>query len=251
MNRLADTVALVTGASSGIGAATAERLAAEGASVLLADIAERSGREVAEGIRAQGNRAAFMALDVSSDDDWEAARHRVHELFGPLDVLCSNAFVHRNAAAHELSRQAWDAGLAVNLTPLFLGVRTFLEDLRARRGSVIAVSSVHAHFGLPGRPGYAAAKGGLTALVRQLAVEYGSAGIRVNAILPGPILTPAWDAIDDADRRASAAATALDRLGDPAEVAAAVAFLASADASYVTGAELVVDGGWSVRKESR
>ncbi|MBU3063883.1 SDR family oxidoreductase [Nocardia sp. NEAU-G5] len=248
--RLTGRVAVVTGAASGIGAATAARLAEEGAAVVLADIAER-GDDVATGLRAEGYRAAFVSCDVSREDDWTMLAGRVHRLFGPLDVLCSSAFTHRNAAAHELTRQAWDEGLAVNLTPLFLGVRTFLEDLRARRGSVIAISSVHAHFGLPGRPGYAAAKGGLTALVRQLAVEYGPEGIRVNAILPGPILTPAWDGIDDAGRRASAAATALERLGDPDEIASAVAFLASSDASYITGAELVVDGGWSVSKESR
>ncbi|WP_216893346.1 SDR family NAD(P)-dependent oxidoreductase [Nocardia alni] len=250
MNRLTDRVAVVTGAASGIGAATAKRLATEGACVVLADIAE-SGNELAARLRGEGRRAEFVVCDVSREQDWDALRERVHELFGSLDVLCSNASRQRAAAAHELSRHDWDQGLAVNLTPLFLGVRTFLDDLRARHGSVIAISSVHAHFGLPGQPGYAAAKGGLTALVRQLAVEYGSEHVRVNAILPGPILTPVWDDIDEADRQRSAAATALRRLGDPDEVAAAVAFLASSDASYITGAELVVDGGWSVHKESR
>ncbi len=250
MNRLANRIAVVTGGASGIGAAAAERLALEGASVVLADIAER-GHDVAADLRAEGHRVEFVFCDVSHEEQWEELRERVHDLFGPLDILCSNASMQQNIPAHTLTRQYWDAGLAVNLTPLFLGVRTFLDDLRARRGSVIAVSSVHAHFGLPAHPGYAAAKGGLTALVRQLAVEYGSGHIRVNAILPGPILTPAWDDIDDDGRRISAEATALERLGDPAEVAAAVAFLASDDASYITGAELVVDGGWSVRKESR
>lgn len=250
MNRLAGTVAVITGAASGIGAATAERLALEGASVVLADIAE-TGHKVAAILRAQGHRAEFVFCDVAHEEQWEELRERVHDLFGPLDILCSNASMQQNIAAHKLTRQSWDAGLAVNLTPLFLGVRTFLDDLRARRGTVIAISSVHAHFGLPSHPGYAAAKGGLTALVRQLAVEYGPDHIRVNAILPGPILTPMWDGIDDEGRRLSAEATALARLGDPGEVAAAVAFLASADASYITGAELVVDGGWSVRKESR
>lgn len=218
--------------------------------MILADIAE-SGHDVAARLRDEGHRAEFVVCDVSREDHWAALRERVHELFGPLDVLCSNASRQRAAAAHELSRRDWDEGLAVNLTPLLLGVRTFLDDLRTRRGSVIAISSVHAHFGLPGQPAYAAAKGGLTALVRQLAVEYGPEHIRVNAVLPGPILTPVWDDIDEPDRQRSAAATALRRLGDPVEVAAAVAFLASSDASYITGAELVVDGGWSVHKESR
>jgi NAD(P)-dependent dehydrogenase (short-subunit alcohol dehydrogenase family) len=113
----------------------------------------------------------------------------------------------------------------------------------------VIISSVHANFGLPGRPAYAAAKGGLVSLGRQLAVEYGPQ-LRVNTVLPGPILTSAWDHISEADRELSAAATAAGRLGSPDEVAAAVAFLASGDAAYVTGASLVVDGGWSAMKSS-
>ncbi|WP_433598886.1 SDR family NAD(P)-dependent oxidoreductase [Nocardia sp. CA-135953] len=251
MSRLADRVAVVTGGASGIGAATAHRLAADGAAVVIADIAEPSGREVASKIRAAGHRAEFIRCDVSAEDSWIELRNSVNELFGPLDFLCSNASRQATIPAHELSRQAWDDGLAVNLTPLFLGLRTFIDDLRSRSGNVVAVSSVHAQFGLPGYPVYAAAKGGLTALVRQLAVEYGRSHVRVNAVLPGPILTPVWDDVDEAGRRLSAQATALDRMGAPEEVAAAVAFLASDDASFITGANLVVDGGWSVRKESR
>ncbi|MEU7145102.1 SDR family oxidoreductase [Nocardia sp. NPDC046473] len=251
MSRLADRVAVVTGAASGIGAATAQRLAAEGASVVIADIAEAAGEEVAAKIRAAGHRAEFVRCDVSQEDSWAELRDRVNELFGPLDALCSNASKQATIPAHELTRSQWDEGLAINLTPLFLGVRTFIDDLRARAGNVVAISSVHAQFGLPGYPVYAAAKGGLTALVRQLAVEYGSARVRFNAILPGPVLTPVWDDVDEEGRRLSARATALDRLGAPEEVAAAVAFLASDDASFITGANLVVDGGWSVRKESR
>jgi len=251
MSRLADRVAVVTGAASGIGAATAHRLAADGAAVVIADIAEPAGREVASKIRAAGHRAEFVRCDVSLEDSWIELRQQVNGLFGPLDFLCSNASQQATIPAHELTRQAWDDGLAVNLTPLFLGLHTFIDDLRDRHGNVVAISSVHAQFGLPGYPVYAAAKGGLTALVRQLAVEYGRSRVRVNAVLPGPILTPVWDDVDEAGRRLSAQATALDRMGAPEEVAAAVAFLASDDASFITGANLVVDGGWSVRKESR
>ncbi|MEU6586714.1 SDR family oxidoreductase [Nocardia sp. NPDC046763] len=251
MCRLADRVAVVTGAASGIGAATARRLAAEGAAVVVADIDQVGGREVAEKIRAMGAQAEFQWCDVTVEESWDALRARVNDRFGPLDFLCSNASRQAIVPAHELSRRQWDDGLAVNLTPLFLGVRAFIDDLRARRGNVVAVSSVHAQFGLPGYPVYAAAKGGLTALVRQLAVEYGRDRVRVNAVLPGPILTPVWDDVDAEGRELSARATVLDRLGAPEEVAAAVAFLASDDASFITGANLVVDGGWSVRKESR
>ncbi|ASF08379.1 SDR family NAD(P)-dependent oxidoreductase [Nocardia brasiliensis] len=251
VSRLAERVAVVTGGASGIGAATASRLAAEGAAVVIADIAEPAGEEVAAKIRAAGQRAEFVWCDVSQEQSWVWLRNRVNEVFGPLDVLCSNASRQATIPADELSRRQWDDGLAINLTPLFLGVHTFIDDLRLQAGNVVAISSVHAQFGLPGYPVYAAAKGGLTALVRQLAVEYGGARVRFNAILPGPVLTPVWDDVDEEGRRLSARATVLDRLGAPEEVAAAVAFLASDDASFITGANLVVDGGWSVRKESR
>ncbi|MFI1917323.1 SDR family NAD(P)-dependent oxidoreductase [Nocardia sp. NPDC020380] len=251
MTRLADRVAVVTGAASGIGAATAQRLAAEGATVVIADIDDTGGAEIAAKIRATGGRAEFRHCDVSAEESWNSLREHVNERYGPLDFLCSNASHQEIIPAHELTRRQWDDGLAVNLTPLFLGVRAFIEDLTARSGNVVAISSVHANFGLPGYPVYAAAKGGLTALVRQLAVEYGPSRVRVNAVLPGPILTPVWDDVDAEGRELSARATVLDRLGAPEEVAAAVAFLASDDASFITGANLVVDGGWSVRKESR
>jgi NAD(P)-dependent dehydrogenase (short-subunit alcohol dehydrogenase family) len=137
----------------------------------------------------------------------------------------------------------------VSLTGSFLGVRALLDDLLATNGSVVIVSSVHALVGLPGRPAYAAAKGGLVALARQLAVEYGPR-LRVNTVLPGPIWTDAWAAISAADRERTLAETVAGRFGTPDEVAAAVAFLASPDAAYITGASLVVDGGWTAVKSS-
>ncbi|MBT2469164.1 SDR family oxidoreductase [Streptomyces sp. ISL-66] len=250
MNRFSGQTAVVTGAASGIGAASAVRLAAEGAAVVVSDIADGPGEAVAAAIRGDGGQAVYVRCDVSSEADWTALREQVHAHFGPVSILHSNAFIHTPAAAHELSVATWDREMAVNLRALYLATRTFLDDLRTERGSLVATSSVHADFGLPGYPAYAAAKGGMCALVRQFAVEYGPE-VRFNSVLPGPILTDVWNDVDEEGRRLSAAATALGRLGRPEEVASAVAFLASADAAYITGTNLVVDGGWSVKKESK
>ncbi|MFD4377143.1 SDR family NAD(P)-dependent oxidoreductase [Streptomyces sp. NPDC059202] len=250
MNRFSGQTAVVTGAASGIGAASAARLAREGAAVVVADIAAPAGEAVAARIREEGGRAAYIRCDVSSEADWIALRAETHERFGPVSILHSNAFTHTPAAAHELPVDSWDRELAVNLRSLYLAARTFLDDLRAEGGSLVATSSVHADFGLPGYPAYAASKGGMCALIRQFAVEYGPE-VRFNSVLPGPILTDVWNDVDEEGRRLSAGATALARLGRPEEVAGAVAFLASADAAYITGTNLVVDGGWTVKKDSK
>lgn len=246
--RFADKVAVVTGAASGIGAATAERLAAEGAAVVLADIAQDLGESVAASIRAGGGRARFVRTDVSDEADWRRTVAAAHT-FGPVGVLVSNAYTVDVTPAHEMTVDSWERQLSVNLTGAFLGFRAVLPDLRSQRGAVVLTSSVHAHKGIPGHPAYAASKGALLSLCGQLAVEYGPE-VRVNAVLPGPILTAAWDRVAEEDRRKSVAETAAGRFGTPAEAAAAIAFLAADEASYITGSSLLVDGGWSVVKAS-
>ncbi|MFF2520539.1 SDR family NAD(P)-dependent oxidoreductase [Streptomyces liangshanensis] len=246
--RFTDRVAVVTGAASGIGAATAERLAAEGAAVVLADVAAERGEAVAAGIRTAGGRAASITADVSDPAGWDRIVAAAHT-FGPVGVLVSNAYTVEVTPAHTMTVASWERQLAVNLTGAFLGFRAVLPDLRAHDGAVVLTSSVHAHKGIPGHPAYAASKGALLSLCGQLAVEYGPE-VRVNAVLPGPVLTPAWDRVPPEDRERSVAETAARRFGRPEEVAAAIAFLAAGEASYITGSSLLVDGGWSVVKAS-
>ena len=248
--RLAGRVALVTGAASGIGKAIAERLAAEGASVLVTDIQEELGAQTVAGIAQTGAKVAFLRHDVVSEADWQAAVDRCVEEFGGLDILVNNAGLGDLDPIEETTLESWERTVAIDQTGVFLGMKIAAAPLKASgHGSVINISSI---FGISGgfgtSPGYAAAKGAVRTLTKNTALHWATEGVRVNSIHPGFILTPIleptkgtpyWQTMHDL--------TPMARLGDPEDIAAGVAYLASDDAWFVTGVELPIDGGFLAR----
>ena len=250
MNRFAGRVALVTGGASGIGRATALRLAGEGASVLVTDVSDAAGEVVVKEITAGGGHAAFVHHDVASESDWRAVVDRAESLFGGLDVLVNNAGIGDLATIEDTAREDWDRTIAVDLTSVFLGMKAAGPLLLASgHGSVVNISSI---FGVSGgfgtSPAYHAAKGAIRTLTKNAALHWAAAGVRVNSIHPGFIDTPMLEQARGTEfEQAMIAMTPLGRLGRPEEVAAGVAYLAGDDATFVTGLELVIDGGYLAR----
>jgi meso-butanediol dehydrogenase / (S,S)-butanediol dehydrogenase / diacetyl reductase len=234
-------VAIVTGAASGIGAATARRLAGEGALVVVADI-DPAGAGIARELEGE-----FVATDVADDGQLAALVDGTRHRHGRLDVLVSNAFAATPGAVERLDRRGWDRTMAVTLTAVWAGLKAVVPVMRAQGGGVVVnVASISGLGGDAGLVAYNAAKAGVVNLTRTAALELAVDRIRVNAVCPGLIATPALARAIARRPRAEAAARAaipLGRLGRPEEVADAIAFLASEAASYVTGATLVVDGG--------
>lgn len=245
--RLKDKVAIITGAASGIGRATAFLFAQEGAAVVAADIDATGGQETVEKIRQKNGKANFVHTDVGVPEEVQALVERAVQFYGRLNILHSNAFWRVARPAVEASLEDWQRTIDVTLRAAFLSAKyAFPYMLNSKGGVMVITASAQSIVAVPNDAAYQAAKGGLLALTRSLAIDYGPA-IRVNALLPGPILTRAWDGVAEEDRQKAANDTILKRLGRPEEVAEAALFLASDASSYMTGSAVVIDGGYTAK----
>jgi NAD(P)-dependent dehydrogenase (short-subunit alcohol dehydrogenase family) len=231
--------ALVTGATSGIGRATAEALASEGATVVLSGRDRARGAEVAAAIERAGGKAEYIAADLSKPSEVAALADRA----GEIDILVNNAGVFPGGATHEIDEAAFDTAFDVNVKAPFLLTAAIAPRMAQRgEGSIVNVTTMVAEFGMPGLSVYGASKAATALLTKAWAAEYGPQGVRVNAVSPGPTRTPGTAAMGDGFEQI-AATIPLGRAADPAEIAAAIVFLASEGASYVNGAIVPVDGG--------
>ena len=245
--------AIVTGAAAGIGEATARLLARRGHAVAVVDV-DSSGERVASEIAEGGGRAIFVQADVSREDDVDGMVERAVDELGPLGLLVNNAAMTLPKGFRETEPEEWDRIQAVNLRSAYLGLRRAAPRLaESAPSSVVNVASFHAAATIENFAAYAASKSGLVGLTRGAALDMAPAGVRVNAVCPGITATAMWERwLDEVeDREATIAAVEalqpLGRIGQPHEVAAAIAFLGSQEASYVTGTTLFVDGGVSAR----
>ena len=247
--RVAGKAAIVTGAASGIGRATAQVLAREGASVCIADVDAAGGRQVADEIAASGGEAIFVRTDVGARADVIEMFERTEEAFGRVDIVHNNAIWFRLGTATELDERDWDGTLNIGLKAIFLAAKYGIPIMRKTGGgTIINTGSVHSLVSFATATAYDAAKAGVLGLTRTLAIDYGP-DIRVCAVLPGAILTPLWNGAPEEDRRRYAQMVPAKRLGTGEDVANAVLFLASDEASFITGTALTVDGGLLARTD--
>ena len=246
--RLERKVALISGGSRGMGAFEAELFVKEGAKVVVGDVREEEGRALVDKI---GGDAVFVRLDVTSESDWAAAVNESVDRYGKLDILVNNAGIGGHGTVENTTVADWDRVMAINAKGVFLGTKSAIPELRrAGGGSIINISS---QLGLVGvdnsSPQYQASKGAVRLLTKSTAIQYAGEGIRANSVHPGPIVTPMTEAgrADPERNELTLSRIPLGRHGEPDDVAYGVLFLASDESSFMTGSELVIDGGWTAQ----
>ena len=248
--RLEGKVALISGGARGMGATEAKMFAREGAKVVIGDVLEEEGCQTEAEINETGGECLFVKLDVTSEAEWQMAVATAVARFGKLDILVNNAGIFRGNRVEDTTSEEWDQVMDINAKGVFLGTKHSIPEMRkAGGGSIVNISSVAGLVGNPYSSAYNASKGAVRLLTKSTAIQYAKDGIRANSIHPGVIVTPmTQDVVNDPSfREFRLAANPISRLGQPADIAYGALYLASDESSFVTGSELVIDGGWTAQ----
>lgn len=249
--RLEGKVAIISGGARGMGATEARMFAREGAKVVFGDVLDDLGKQVEAEINESGGEAIYVSLDVTDASAWQNAVDTAVSRFGKLDILVNNAGIVINTDRDESTAEEWDRVMNVNAKGVFLGIKSAIPAMReAGGGSIVNISSISGMIGQHGiHPGYNASKGAVRLLTKATAIQYAPEGIRANSVHPGPIATPMTEASrsDPERRQRSMNSTPMGRYGQPEDIAYGVMFLASDESSYMTGSELVIDGGYTAQ----
>jgi NAD(P)-dependent dehydrogenase (short-subunit alcohol dehydrogenase family) len=246
--KLQGTVALITGGARGQGAAEARLFAEEGAQIVLADLLVAEGNALADEISANGGEAMFVKLDVGMENEWMNAVEQTLKRFGKLNILINNAGILQRNRIEDTSAEEWDKVMLINAKGVFLGTKHVIPAMRrAGGGAIVNISSTAAFLGMPRGSAYAASKSAVSQITKSTAIQHAKDGVRANAILPGAVDTDMLVARTVEARTDAASKIPLARLGTVEDIARAALFLVSEDSAYITGADLVVDGGLSVQ----
>jgi len=248
--RLQNKVALISGGAKGMGAVEAKLFAKEGAKIVIGDVLETEGKQIEGEINKTGGECLFVPLDVTDENQWNEAVAATVKRFGKLDILINNAGIFRTSPVEETSSTEWDQVMDINAKGVFLGAKAAIPAMReAGGGSIINLSSVAGLVGAAYSSAYSASKGAVRLFTKSTAIQYATDGVRCNSIHPGVIQTDMTkEAIADSQFKAQRLdPTPLARLGQPEDVAYGALYLASDESSFVTGAELVIDGGWTAQ----
>lgn len=249
--RLNGKVAFISGGARGLGAATATLFASEGAKLMVGDVLEAEGRDLVNQIERTGAEADFSVLDVTIESDWQRAVDSTLSRFGGIDIMVLNAGVSGHSTVVDTTEEQWDSLMDTNAKGVFLGMKTVIPKMQRRGGgSIVAMSS---QFGIVGTnrssPQYQSSKGAVRILAKTAAVQYAKDRIRVNSVHPGPIITPMTEGrlAEPAFHESGLQKIPLGRYGQPDDIAYGILYLSSDESSYVTGSELVIDGGWTAQ----